>query len=152
MKKIVFSIITIVVIGIFGIFIYVNLSWKKDFSDQYPVNTELKIIADSASIARGKYLAYGPAHCGHCHVPFDRLVDVVKGDEVPFTGGFGLEIPPGKFNAPNITMDKETGIGNRSEGEIYRMLRHNVRPDDMGCFCEHGRIRIEGHLPVFEIT
>ena len=67
-------------------------------------------------------------------MPFDRLVDIEKGEEVPFTGGFGLEIPPGKFNAPNITMDKETGIGNRSDGEIYRMLRHNVRPDGMAAF------------------
>ena len=131
MKKIVFGIIAIVVIGIFGIFTYVNLSWKKDFSDQYPVNTELKIIADSASIARGKYLAYGPAHCAHCHVPFELLGDVEKGIEVPFTGGFGLEIPPGKFKAPNITPDKETGIGNKSDGEIYRMLRHNIRPNGM---------------------
>lgn len=57
MKKIVFGIIAIIVIGIFEIFTYINLSWKKDFSNQYPVNTELKIIADSASIAKGKYLA-----------------------------------------------------------------------------------------------
>jgi hypothetical protein len=24
---------------------------------------------DSATIARGKYLAYGPAHCSGCHTP-----------------------------------------------------------------------------------
>lgn len=131
MKKIVFGIIAIIVLAVISVVIYINLSWKKDFSDQYPVNTELKITGDSTAIARGKYLAYGPAHCAHCHVPFDRLVDVEKGEEVPFIGGFGLEIPPGTYNAPNITMDKETGIGNKSDGEIYRMLRHNVRPNGM---------------------
>jgi mono/diheme cytochrome c family protein len=134
MKKIILGIIAIIVIGILSIVVYINLSWKKDFSEQFPVDTGLNVIADSANIARGKYLAYGPAHCAHCHVPFERLLDVENGEEVPFTGGFGLDIPPGKFNAPNITPDKETGIGNKSDGEIYRMLRHNVRPNGMAAF------------------
>ena len=131
MKKVIFGIIAIVIIAVLGLVAFINLSWKKDFSDKFPVNTELKVVSDSASIARGKYLAYGPAHCAHCHVPFERLAEVENGDEVPFTGGLGLEIPPGKFNAPNITPDKETGIGNKSDGEIYRMLRHNIRPNGM---------------------
>ena len=134
MKKIFFGIIAIILVAISGIIIYVNLSWKKDFSEQFPVNTELKVVSDSATIARGKYLAYGPAHCAHCHVPFERLIDVEKGIEVPFTGGFDLEIPPGKFKSPNITPDPETGIGNKSDGELYRMLRHNVRPNGMASF------------------
>ena len=134
MKKIFLGILAIILIAVFGFVIYVNHSWKKYFSEQYPLNSDLKVVVDSASIARGKYLAYGPAHCAHCHMPFNRLVDVEKGEEVPFIGGFGLEIPPGKFNAPNITMDKETGIGNKSDAEIYRMLRHNVRPNGMAAF------------------
>jgi hypothetical protein len=27
----------------------------------------MTVIADSAKIAHGKYLALGPAHCAHCH-------------------------------------------------------------------------------------
>jgi len=42
-------------------------------------------------------------------VPFNRLKDVEEGEKVPLIGGFGLEIPPGKFNAPNLTPDPETG-------------------------------------------
>jgi mono/diheme cytochrome c family protein len=114
-----------------GFYIFINLSWQKNFSSQYPVDLSLQITTDSASISRGKYLVYGPAHCAHCHVPFEQLTLVEQGIEVPLIGGFGLEIPPGKFNAPNITMDPETGLGNRSDGEIYRMLRHNVRPNGM---------------------
>jgi len=123
--------IAVIITGVLSLILFINISWEKDFSDEYPVNTELIIVADSASIARGKYLAYGPAHCAHCHVPFERLSDVENGEEVPFTGGFGLEIPPGKFSAPNITPDPETGIGNKSDGQIYRMLRHNIRPNGM---------------------
>ena len=50
------------------------------------------------------------------------------------TGGFGLEIPPGKFYGPNITPDKETGIGRYTDGQLYRMLRYNVRPDGRAAF------------------
>ncbi len=90
MKKILFGFIAVIVTVVLGFVVFVNLTWKKDYSQQYPVDTELSISPDSALIARGKYLAYGPAHCAHCHVPFERLADVEKGIEVPFTGGFGL--------------------------------------------------------------
>lgn len=131
MKKIIYGILAILVIAVIGFVIFVNLSWQKNFSESYPVNAELSIDADSAMIVRGKYLTYGPAHCAHCHVPFDRIGEVEKGIEVPLIGGFGLDIPPGKFNAPNITPDSETGIGNKTDGELYRMLRHNIRPNGM---------------------
>lgn len=129
-KILLFAIGTIMLILLIFV-VFINFSWKKDYSDKYPVNASLSISADSASIARGKYLVYGPAHCAHCHAPFEKLAEVEQGIEVPLTGGWGLEIPPGKFNAPNITTDPETGIGNRSDGELYRMLRHNVRPNGM---------------------
>jgi hypothetical protein len=58
----------------------------------------------------------------------------MKGDDEPaLSGGFGLEIPPGKFYAPNITPDLETGIGNYNDGELYRMLRYNIRRDGRAC-------------------
>ena len=84
MKKIIYGILAIVIIAVLGFVIYVNITWNKNFSERYPVDVELKAPSDSASIARGKYLAYGPAHCAHCHVPFESLGDVEKGIEVPF--------------------------------------------------------------------
>ena len=131
LKKITFGILAVIAITIASLIVYVNFNWQKDFSERYPVNAKLIAPSDSASVAWGKYLAYGPAHCAHCHAPVESLNDVEKGIEVPFTGGFGLEIPPGKFNAPNITPDVETGIGNMSDGELFRMMRHNVRPNGM---------------------
>jgi len=131
MKKVLLGLLALIIIAIIGFTAFVNLSWEKDFSDSYPVNDNIQISSDSASIARGKYLVYGAAHCAHCHVPFDQLGEVESGIEVPLIGGMGLEIPPGKFFAPNITPDPETGIGNKSNGEIYRMLRHNIRPNGM---------------------
>lgn len=131
MKKILLGLLGLLIIFVLGFIVYINLTWDKDYSKEYPLRTDLNIEADSTMIARGKYLVYGPAHCAHCHAPFDKLAEVEKGVEVPLTGGFGIEMPPGKFKAPNITMDNETGIGNRTDAEIYRMLRHNVRPNGL---------------------
>ncbi|MBK7358311.1 MAG: cytochrome C [Saprospiraceae bacterium] len=112
---------------VIGFFTYVQFNSNKTFTAPYP-----NIIAssDSAVIARGKYLAYGPAHCGTCHVPMDKYMDVEKGDLMPLSGGWELSIPPGTFRAPNITPDKETGIGNLTDGEIARTLRYMVGYDN----------------------
>jgi len=127
-KKILLTVLVVIVVALLGFVVFVNTQYDKDYSEEYPVE-ELNIVADSAMLARGEYLVYGPAHCGHCHAPEDKLADLEAGIKVPLSGGFGLDIPPGKFNAPNITPDKKTGIGRFSDGELYRMLRYNVRPN-----------------------
>ena len=133
-KKILLGLLGVIVLVIVGFVLFINLTWRVDYSNEYPINAELNVVADSAMIARGKYLAYGPAHCAHCHAPFEKLADVERGIEVPMTGGFGLDIPPGQFWAPNITTDTETGIGRFTDGELYRMLRYNVRPNGLPAF------------------
>jgi cytochrome c553 len=80
-------------------------------------------------IARGQYLAFGPAHCGTCHVPMNKIKDVEAGEIIPMSGGWELTIPPGTFRAPNITPDMETGIGKLTDSELARTLRHMVGSD-----------------------
>jgi mono/diheme cytochrome c family protein len=106
-----------------GLIVFVQLSWNKTFDAPYP---EIVASIDSAVIARGKHLVFGPAHCATCHVPMDKIAEVEAGLEMPLIGGWELEIPPGTFRAPNITPDMETGIGNLSDGEIARTLRYSV--------------------------
>jgi mono/diheme cytochrome c family protein len=103
--------------------IYIQLSWDKTYDAPYP---EITASTDSAVIARGKYLAFGPAHCSTCHVPMDKILAVEDGLEIPLSGGWELTIPPGTFRAPNITPDMETGIGKFTDGELARTLRHMV--------------------------
>ena len=132
-KKILISLIALVMLAVIGFSVFVNMSYEKDYSEDYPV-TELKVEADSARIAHGKYLALGPAHCSHCHAPMSELATIEAGGEASLAGGFGLEIDPGKFNAPNITSDKESGIGNYSDGELYRMMRYNINHKGQAVF------------------
>jgi mono/diheme cytochrome c family protein len=59
---------------------------------------------------------------------------VDKGAELPLAGGFEIHIPPGTFRPRNLTADKETGIGNLSDGEIARTLRYGVNHDHEAVF------------------
>lgn len=109
--------------------LFVQLTWKKSYSDTpYP---DFHASTDSAIIARGRYLAYGPAHCATCHMPMDRIVAVEGGAMDPLSGGWELSIPPGTFRAPNLT-PHATGIGPRTDGELARALRHMVGHDGRG--------------------
>jgi len=106
-----------------GFLLFVQFNSKKKWDAPYP---EIASSKDSAIIARGKYLAYGPAHCGTCHVPVDKIAAVEQGELIPLQGGWELSIPPGTFRAKNITPDLETGIGKLSDKELARILRYSV--------------------------
>jgi mono/diheme cytochrome c family protein len=84
---------------------------------------------DPAVIARGKYLAFGPAHCVECHGDPARRADLSAGREVPLSGGLEMRLPVGVFRPGNITPDVETGIGRYTDAQLARMLRHGVRPE-----------------------
>lgn len=118
--------ITVVVIFA-GLFAFVQFGWDKTYEAPYP---EINASTDSAVIARGRYLAYGPAHCATCHVPMDKILEVENGLEIPLSGGWELTIPPGTFRAPNLTPHEETGIGKLTDGEIARTLRHAVNSEN----------------------
>ncbi|MFL6244907.1 MAG: c-type cytochrome [Thermoanaerobaculia bacterium] len=47
----------------------------------------------------------------------------------PLTGGNIFTLPLGTFYTPNLTPDRETGIGRRKDGELARILRYGVRAD-----------------------
>ncbi|WP_296514972.1 cytochrome c [Rhodopseudomonas sp.] len=64
-------------------------------------------------IERGRTLAV-LGDCGACHT--------APGGK-PFAGGLALETPFGKIVAPNITPDRQTGIGNFTNAEFLSALR-----------------------------
>ena len=70
----------------------------------------------SALIDRGKYLTIA-ADCEACHT--------VPGGQ-PFVGGLAFKLPFGTMYSPNITPDKETGIGDWSDAEFVRAVRSGV--------------------------
>ena len=125
-KKFLLWFVGVVGILIIGAVVFVFIRGNRTFDAPTP---EVSISTDSAVIARGKYLAFGPAHCSVCHVPMDKILDVENGEFIPLSGGWELDIPPGKFRAPNLTPHKETGIGEISDGLIARAMRYSVAHD-----------------------
>lgn len=84
--------------------------------------------AADPQVARGKYLVQFGG-CTDCHTPGHFLG---KPDSARFLGGsdVGFGIPGhGVFVGPNLTPDKETGLGNWSAQEIVTAIRTGKRPD-----------------------
>jgi mono/diheme cytochrome c family protein len=71
------------------------------------------------TIARGKALVIA-GDCASCHTN-----DPAK----PFAGGKRIDTPFGAIYSPNITPDRDTGIGGWSDGDLYDALRFGVAPD-----------------------
>ena len=101
--------VTVVVVALAGLVVYVARTWDRVYDAPLP---EVRISTDSAVLAQGEYLVYGPAHCVECHgTPFDALEKLGEGVKVPLSGG--LRLPMGGLGAvyaSNLTPDPETGI------------------------------------------
>jgi mono/diheme cytochrome c family protein len=78
-----------------------------------------QLQASAETIARGKALAEA-ADCASCHT-----ADPSK----PFAGGKRIDTPFGGIYSPNLTPDRDTGIGAWSDGEFHRALHYGVAPD-----------------------
>src|SRR6186713_2832030 len=77
-------------------------------------------------IKRGDYLVNGILTCGNCHTPKGPQGDIL---DKAFSGGLSWDEPPFKVTAPNITQDKETGIGNWTDAQIKTLMRTGILPN-----------------------
>jgi len=95
--------------------------WRTLFFSPGPLKEE---PARGADWNRGNYIAHAMAHCEECHTPRNFL-GALKSD-MSFSGNIG---GPDGQNAPNITSDKATGIGDWSIEDIQRLLKTGMTPD-----------------------
>jgi mono/diheme cytochrome c family protein len=85
-------------------------------------------VSQTAEIARGKYLV-AVGGCNDCHTPGYFLG---KPDMTRYLGGseIGFEIPGlGVFYGPNLTPDRDTGLGQWSTEDIATAITKGRRPD-----------------------
>lgn len=114
---------------------------KPDFPFNFIINTipkkatPTKRPADSDVLASGKYLV-NIAGCVECHTQVDQGQIIA---EKMFAGGREFALPSGLLITPNITPDKETGIGNLTKEAFIARFRayadssykpHKVGPAD----------------------
>jgi mono/diheme cytochrome c family protein len=101
------------------------------FDPPYP---DVTASQDSAVIERGRYVVRSLAPCASCHGDPGQSAASGQGVEVPLTGGFLFDIPPGKIYARNLTSDSTTGLGAVSDQAIARALRYGVGHDGRALF------------------
>lgn len=94
----------------------------------YPVYPPTKPAtgAQAELIKRGEYLAR-MGDCIACHTD-------VNAKTPSYAGGLPLNTPFGTFYSPNITPDKETGIGNWTEKEFIRAMKEGRDPKGRNYF------------------
>jgi mono/diheme cytochrome c family protein len=110
-----------------------GLEWRsrRRFDVPYPA---LAAATDAATIARGAYLVYGAAACAYCHVPRERWPELDRGERLPLTGHHRFPLPFGILYSPNLTPDRDTGIGAHADAALARMLTRGVRADGRAAF------------------
>ncbi|MBY0561280.1 cytochrome c [Hyphomicrobium sp.] len=89
-----------------------------DYKDGNPTGVPAKLAKDDL-VSRGKYLTRA-ADCEACHT--------AKGGE-PYAGGLAFNLPFGTLYSPNITPDKETGIGNWTDADFLNAVHKGIAPD-----------------------
>ena len=82
------------------------------------------VLAQDDAVARGEYLVRAGG-CFSCHT---------APGGAPLAGGRALATPFGTFYSPNITPDRETGIGAWTDTDLLRALSQGVRPDGENYF------------------
>lgn len=79
-------------------------------------------------IDKGEYLVK-IGDCISCHTDTTTL------DSKPFAGDYPIHVPLfGTFYSPNITPDKETGIGNWSDEQFYNAMHHGINTEDKNLY------------------
>lgn len=119
-KRIAIGVVLVLVLGTSALAVAVAVRQNRTFDAPYPA---IKASTDPAVIARGRYLALGPAHCVGCHASDHDSA------EPPLSGGMAFKLPVGTFYARNITPDAKTGIGRYTDRELARVLRYGVMPN-----------------------
>jgi len=82
--------------------------------------------AATSGVARGEYLTRAVSHCGECHTPRTMTMAV---DNTRFLAGNPKGKGPEGSAVPNITPDRETGLGSWTEEQITDYLGTGNKPD-----------------------
>ena len=85
--------------------------------------------AHTPDLANGKYM-FTAGGCAECHaVPVKGCDDLKTKDKEVLAGGRCLKTPFGVFHVPNISPDKETGIGDWTTVEFVNAMKRGIAPD-----------------------
>jgi cytochrome c len=123
-------VVTVIVVGI-----TFTIGWRPFIGAKKRALTDRKFEATQSRLIRGKYLVDGVTGCFGCHSDADWS----KPGAPPIAGREGAghiwadqDLP--WLVAPNITSDKETGVGNWSDDTLARAIREGISHDGRALF------------------
>jgi mono/diheme cytochrome c family protein len=116
----------LLVVVVAAVAVFVAYRQNLRFDAPYP---DVAASADSSIVERGRYIVRNVAPCATCHGDPSQRAAFANGADVPLSGGFVFDIPPGKFYTANLTPDGETGLGKVPDRAIARALRYGVGHD-----------------------
>jgi len=90
-----------------------------------PQKVELADLSGHRPDIKNGELLYHAGGCISCHAP---AKDAGRDPKLP-SGGGPLATPLGTLYPPNITADKETGIGNWTDADFVNAMQHGVSPE-----------------------
>ena len=88
---------------------------------------EISVVITPERVALGKKLAEGIMACGSCHTTGSFAGDP---QQEMYLAGDLMFTDNGRIAVPNITPDKQTGIGNWTDGEIIRAITKGLSRDN----------------------
>jgi len=103
-----------------------------------PVDPGKRFQPTAERLARGRYIVEAEAHCLHCHSERDWRTHGAPA--LPGLEGTGWDVPwadnqmPGQVFAPNLTSDRETGLGAIPDDAVARAIREGVSHDGRALF------------------
>jgi mono/diheme cytochrome c family protein len=84
--------------------------------------------AHTPDLGNGKYM-FTAGGCAECHAaPLKKCDDLKTKEKEALAGGRCLKTPFGIFHVPNISPDKETGIGNWTTVDFVNAMKHGIAP------------------------
>lgn len=112
------------------VFVTVVLLQNKTFDAPYP---KIKARQDSVTIATGRNLVLGAAHCTGCHGSANEPDTITDKEEPALSGGRMFDLPIGLLFAPNLT-PHATGIADKTDEALARALRYGVATSGRALF------------------
>ncbi|NOT33892.1 MAG: cytochrome C [Candidatus Eisenbacteria bacterium] len=126
LRRILLTLVMLLVVAVAAAAVFVASRQNQKFDPPYP---QVTASGDSSVIERGRYVVRDVVNCASCHGDTTQLAARMSGADVPMSGGFKWNIPPGTIYARNITADPATGLGDVSDAAIARALRSGVGHD-----------------------
>ena len=135
LKK-VLVILAAVLVVLVPVGITLSVGWRPFIGPRSRPVTDRKFEATPGRLKRGEYFVNAVASCFACHSEPDTSVPgiVPKAGHEGAGQKAGSDPDLGEIHIPNITPDKETGIGNWTDDEIARAIREGVDRDGARLF------------------